>query len=233
MHNVAQLPNLRILSCGLVIQMSRLPPIAHTSSCAPCFSRFLSHRIIHNFVVACRLNNTNPTVLTAAEAIVAQVPNADCSHTITTQQANLTPATGYTLVFADPIDQTKECYTFFFVSLTGFLFHDRFMPFRHNSRLRPWARRIQLRLLRLRNLLPRPRLELVAPAQALVVPAVPPQAHPSQIVLLRHSRSLLLVCWLPSVLPLACSEPSDVYQNMFALGQRHYALPHVFCFNYS
>jgi len=53
------------------------------------------------------LNNTNPTVLTAAEAIVALVPNADCSHTITTQQANLTPGTGYTLVFADPIDQTK------------------------------------------------------------------------------------------------------------------------------
>ena len=125
-------------------------------------------------------------------------------------------------------------HTFFFVSLTGFLFHDRFMPFRNSSRLRPWARRIQLRLLRLKNRLPPPRLELVALAQALAVPAVPPQAHlKSQIVLLRHSRSLLLVCWLPSVLPLACSEPSDVYQNMFPLGQRHYVLPHVFCFNYS
>jgi len=53
------------------------------------------------------LNNTKATVLTAAEAIVANVPNADCSHTITTQQANLPPATGYTLVFADIIDQTK------------------------------------------------------------------------------------------------------------------------------
>jgi len=53
------------------------------------------------------LNNTNPTILTSAEAIVANVNNADCSHTITTQQADLTPATGYTLIFADPINQTK------------------------------------------------------------------------------------------------------------------------------
>jgi len=53
------------------------------------------------------LNNSNPTVLTSAEAIVASVPNADCSFVVTQQQANLTPGTGYTLVFADPIDQTK------------------------------------------------------------------------------------------------------------------------------
>jgi hypothetical protein len=53
------------------------------------------------------LNNTSPTVLTAAEAIVANVPNADCSHTITQQQAALTPGTGYTLVFADIVDQRK------------------------------------------------------------------------------------------------------------------------------
>ncbi|KAI0284595.1 hypothetical protein BGY98DRAFT_1183486 [Russula aff. rugulosa BPL654] len=53
------------------------------------------------------VNNTNPLILTSAEAIVADVPNADCSHTITTQQAALTAATGYTLILADPIDQTK------------------------------------------------------------------------------------------------------------------------------
>jgi len=47
-------------------------------------------------------------------AIVAGIQNADCSHTITTQQAALTPATGYTLVFADTLDQTKaRCHTFF------------------------------------------------------------------------------------------------------------------------
>jgi hypothetical protein len=53
------------------------------------------------------LNNTSPTILPAAEAIVALVNNADCSHTITTQQANLTPGTGYTLIFADPINVNK------------------------------------------------------------------------------------------------------------------------------
>jgi len=53
------------------------------------------------------VNNTSPTILAAPEAIVANVPNADCSHVITQQQAALTPATGYTLVFADIIDQTK------------------------------------------------------------------------------------------------------------------------------
>ena len=40
-------------------------------------------------------------------AILANLNNADCSHTITTQQAALTPSTGYTLVFADQTDQTK------------------------------------------------------------------------------------------------------------------------------
>ncbi|KAH8993609.1 hypothetical protein EDB86DRAFT_2805513 [Lactarius hatsudake] len=53
------------------------------------------------------VNNTNPTILAAAEAIVANIQNSDCSHTITVQQAVLTPATGYTLIFADTLDQTK------------------------------------------------------------------------------------------------------------------------------
>ncbi|KAI0293956.1 hypothetical protein BC826DRAFT_360539 [Russula brevipes] len=53
------------------------------------------------------VNNTNPTILTAAQAIVANVPNADCAHIIGVQQASLTPATGYTLIFADIIDQRK------------------------------------------------------------------------------------------------------------------------------
>ncbi|KAI9432970.1 hypothetical protein H4582DRAFT_1777457, partial [Lactarius indigo] len=53
------------------------------------------------------VNNTNPTILAAAEAIVANIPNADCSHSITTQQAALTPATGYTVILADTLDQTK------------------------------------------------------------------------------------------------------------------------------
>jgi len=53
------------------------------------------------------VNNTNPTILSAPEAIVANIANADCSHSITTQQAALTPATGYTVIFADILDQTK------------------------------------------------------------------------------------------------------------------------------
>jgi len=51
------------------------------------------------------LNNTNQNILTSPIAIDANLANADCSHTITTQQAQLTPATGYTLVIADQIDQ--------------------------------------------------------------------------------------------------------------------------------
>jgi len=54
------------------------------------------------------LNNSSPTILSGAEAIVADVPNADCSHIITVQQANLPAGTGYTLVLADPIDQNKQ-----------------------------------------------------------------------------------------------------------------------------
>jgi hypothetical protein len=53
------------------------------------------------------VNNTNPTILDAAEAIVANVPNSDCSFSITVQQAVLTPATGYTAILADALDQTK------------------------------------------------------------------------------------------------------------------------------
>jgi hypothetical protein len=54
-----------------------------------------------------RLNNTNPTILPSPMAIVSTLNNADCSHTITTQQAALTPSTGYTLVIADQLNQTK------------------------------------------------------------------------------------------------------------------------------
>ncbi|KAI9508097.1 hypothetical protein F5148DRAFT_1199598 [Russula earlei] len=51
--------------------------------------------------------NTNLTILAAPEAIVANIPNADCSHSITTQQAALIPALNYTLMLADSLDQTK------------------------------------------------------------------------------------------------------------------------------
>ncbi|KZV76721.1 hypothetical protein PENSPDRAFT_673350 [Peniophora sp. CONT] len=53
------------------------------------------------------LNNTNVNILPSPMAILANLNNADCSHTITTQQAALTPSTGYTIVLADQLDQTK------------------------------------------------------------------------------------------------------------------------------
>ncbi|KAH9983156.1 hypothetical protein BJV74DRAFT_851765 [Russula compacta] len=52
------------------------------------------------------VNNTNPAILTAPEAIVANVPNADCSMSITTQQAAFTPSTGYSVILADNLNQT-------------------------------------------------------------------------------------------------------------------------------
>ncbi|TFY68196.1 hypothetical protein EVG20_g3656 [Dentipellis fragilis] len=51
--------------------------------------------------------NGNQTILAAPMAIIANVPNADCSHTITQQQAAFEPATNYTVIIADAIDQTK------------------------------------------------------------------------------------------------------------------------------
>ncbi len=92
------------------------------------------------------------------------------------------------------------------------------MPLRNRSKSRPWARRIPRRLLRLPDLLPPRNPALVALAQALVA-AVPPQALPRKMVLSRPSRSLLLVCWVPLVLPLACFEHSNVYMSGIRLHQ--------------
>jgi hypothetical protein len=58
------------------------------------------------------VNNTNPTILAAPEAIVANVPNADCSQSITVQQAALTPSTGYTVVLANILNETEVCHFF-------------------------------------------------------------------------------------------------------------------------
>lgn len=75
--------------------------------------------------------------------------------------------------------------------------HDRFMPPLRSLRSRLWALPIPRRL--------PPRM--VGPLLAQAQVAVPPQqAAPSQMALSQPSRSLLPVCWLPLVLPLACSE---------------------------
>ncbi|KAI0065234.1 hypothetical protein BV25DRAFT_1913851 [Artomyces pyxidatus] len=52
------------------------------------------------------LANGNPDILVNPMAIVANIQNADCSHTITQQQTNLVPATNYTLIISDALDQT-------------------------------------------------------------------------------------------------------------------------------
>jgi hypothetical protein len=103
-------PNPRILWSGPAILM---PPQQLTSSC-PWFPFFFC--MIHTRSLTARVNNTNPTILAAPEAIVANVPNADCSFSITVQQAVLTPSTGYTLIFADTLDQTKVRHHLFFLS---------------------------------------------------------------------------------------------------------------------
>jgi hypothetical protein len=65
------------------------------------------------------VNNTDDKILAAPEAIVANIANADCSHTITTQQAALVPATGYTVILSAANDQTKACHWAFFITLTA------------------------------------------------------------------------------------------------------------------
>jgi len=57
---------------------------------------------ISNFTVI--INNTNQAVLPGNLAIIAQLDNADCSYAL---QINQTVATGYTLVFADPFNNTN------------------------------------------------------------------------------------------------------------------------------
>ena len=71
----------------------------------PFFSSLFCNGVNGRLVV--RVNNTNPTILAAPEAVVANVPNSDCSFSLTVQQVALTPATGYTAIFADILDQTK------------------------------------------------------------------------------------------------------------------------------
>jgi hypothetical protein len=101
---VIKLPTLRTLLCGLA---RMIPLIHHTRSCI--FTLVSSVRV-HSQCVSGRLNNSHPDILPTFEAIVANIANADCSHTITTQQAALAVSDGYTLLFADPLDETKVCH---------------------------------------------------------------------------------------------------------------------------
>jgi len=60
---------------------------------------------ITNFTVL--INNTNPAVLAAPLAFIAMLANSDCSYAVSQNQVNEGPATGYTLLFADPLNNTN------------------------------------------------------------------------------------------------------------------------------
>ncbi|KAM5533555.1 hypothetical protein V8D89_012771 [Ganoderma adspersum] len=57
-----------------------------------------------NFTVL--IANSDPKVLVAPQAFIAQQNNFDCSKLITKDQINLTPSTGYTIQLADPFNET-------------------------------------------------------------------------------------------------------------------------------
>jgi len=59
---------------------------------------------LSNFTIL--VANSNQNVLVSPEAIIAIQPNFDCSETITTQQANLPVASGYTVQFANPFNSS-------------------------------------------------------------------------------------------------------------------------------
>jgi len=52
------------------------------------------------------INNTDPTVLTAPIAVIAIQNNYDCSITITQDQANQPVGTGWTVLLANPLNNT-------------------------------------------------------------------------------------------------------------------------------
>lgn len=58
-----------------------------------------------NFTVL--ITNSNPSILSAPLAIIAQQENYDCSETIAKTQINESPATGYTIQLADPFNNTN------------------------------------------------------------------------------------------------------------------------------
>ncbi|KXN82758.1 hypothetical protein AN958_02197 [Leucoagaricus sp. SymC.cos] len=58
-----------------------------------------------NFTVM--ITNTNPSVLSGSQAIIAIQSNFDCSKLITQEQSAHTPATGYQILFANPFNATQ------------------------------------------------------------------------------------------------------------------------------
>ena len=100
----------------------------------------LSLCIVHNFVCSVRplpplfnltynhrINNSDPKILTAPIAVIAIQNNYDCSITITQDQANQPVGTGWTVVLANPLNNTDVRAEFllipFFLAVSPFFLH--------------------------------------------------------------------------------------------------------------
>ena len=62
--------------------------------------------------IVVRIINSDPNILVAPQAFIAQQNNFDCSKLITKDQINLKPATGYALQLADPLNNTNVSSSF-------------------------------------------------------------------------------------------------------------------------
>jgi len=56
------------------------------------------------------INNTNPATLAGPLAFIAELANDDCSYAVSQNQVNQPAATGYTLIFANPLNNS-DIYT--------------------------------------------------------------------------------------------------------------------------
>lgn len=52
------------------------------------------------------ITNSNPDILVSPLAIIAEEQNADCTKSVTQDQANLTVATGYTVQLSNPLNDS-------------------------------------------------------------------------------------------------------------------------------
>jgi len=90
---------------------------------SPWFS-FLGH-VELTLRVSSSLANSNPSILVQPIAIIAIEQNYDCSKTITQQQSSQTPSTGYTVLFANPLNNSDvrsfSFYVRFLLVLSDFL----------------------------------------------------------------------------------------------------------------
>jgi hypothetical protein len=95
-----QSPNLRMCSLGLV----KTPPSVISLFCA--LSHHLNTRSPQLMYIYISINNTNPQVLLGPLAFIAIQQNFDCSVTVSQDQVDQPASTGYTLILANPLNET-------------------------------------------------------------------------------------------------------------------------------